>query len=113
MLPILILNNEKIHSQVYVTATIPSDNAWSLSLNNITRNTYKIFLEIYFINDGGEIIFKSASGEFYLSPGITTLTEKEIGSIISVYTFSEAVIISVCVRQKYGPDLGFQQINCN
>ncbi len=111
MLPILILNHEKINTQVLVKTSKQEDDTWAFTLNNTTKNIYKIFLESYFSENTGKLLYREASDEFKLHPGIVTVTEKEIGEIISKH-LSEKLVkeLSVCVKQKYGPDLGFQNI---
>jgi len=69
-------------------------------------------------------MFKDISPEFKLVPGLTIITEKETGSIvskfydkdflISVFKTNSAIMnncsLSLSVRQKYGPRLGFKNI---
>lgn len=116
MLPILIINTEKLNSQVILSTSRLTEDTWSFTLNNTTNNTYKIFLESCLIDNTGELISKKTSKEFQLSPGIITISEKEIGDIISNQIHKDEQIssgevkFSICVKQKYGPDLGFQNI---
>ncbi|MBS1495167.1 MAG: hypothetical protein JST55_16795 [Bacteroidetes bacterium] len=115
MQPILILRNEKINSQVLVKYCKLENGIWSFTLNNTTKNIYKAFLESYCNDLTGNILFKESSSEFFIHPGVMTVSEKQIGFIISQFYPSENLTsvqykISVCVRQKFGPDLGFHHI---
>jgi len=70
-------------------------------------------------------LYKEVSDEFKLYPGTVVLNEKETGHIISdfikkksscnnfnlVMNLNNDRRLWVCVRQKYGPDLGFQFID--
>jgi hypothetical protein len=115
MQPILILRNEKINSQVLVKTRRHDDGTWHFTLNNTTKNTYKVFIESCCNDSAGKLLAKKISSEFKLCPGIVTVSEKEIGPVISDCisennSISLQYIISVCIRQKFGPDLGFHHI---
>lgn len=123
MLPILIINNQNINSQVMIEISRP-DDTYAFTLNNTTTNTYKVFLESSLYGNDGKIICKEISLEFKLAPGLTIITEKETGSIvskfydenffISIFKNNSAIMnncsLSLSVRQKYGPRLGFKNI---
>lgn len=123
MLPILIINNQNINSQVIIEISRP-DNTCAFTLNNTTTNTYKVFLESSLYDKDGKTMFKDISPEFKLAPGLTIISEKETGSIVSKF-YDENFFISIfknnsvtmnncsfslSVRQKYGPRLGLKNI---
>lgn len=115
MQPILILRNEKINSQVLVKTHRHENGIWSFTLNNTTKNIYKVFLESYCYDLSGMLLTKETSLEFNLHPGESNVSESEIGPIVSKYylnnnSSSFQHVISICVRQKFGPDLGFHKI---
>ncbi len=124
MLPILIINNQNINSQVMIEISKPDDETFAFNLNNTTTNAYKVFLESSLYDKDDKTMFKDISPEFKLVPGLTIITEKETGSIvskfydkdflISVFKTNSAIMnncsLSLSVRQKYGPRLGFKNI---
>lgn len=124
MLPILIINNQNINSQVIIEISKPAGDNFAFTLNNTTNNTYKVFLESSLLDTKGKIIYKDTSPEFKLTPGLKVITEKETGSVVSKF-YDEDFLISIfktnsgimnncsltlSVRQKYGPRLGFKNI---
>lgn len=120
MQTILILNNLKLHSQVLIKISGSQDESRVLTLDNTTKNTYKAYLEICFSHGDGTLIHKEISDEIQLHPGIFTLSENETENIVYEFykkniangsiTLTDNFKLSVCVKQKYGPDLGFQYI---
>jgi hypothetical protein len=124
MLPILIINDQNINSQVMIEISKPEGDTFALNLNNTTINTYKIFLESCLLDNDGKIIYKDISPEFKLPPGLKIITEKETGYIVSRFYDKDFVIsifktnagimnncsLTLSVRQKFGPRLGFKNI---
>jgi len=112
MLQPVILNTEKLNSQVMIRAYKISENEWSFTLNNMTRNTYKVFLESYMTDDKEQLVWRKTSSEFMLNPGIMSVTETEIGNILlnKILPSPNKYRFSLCVKQKFGPDLGFRFI---
>ncbi len=124
MMPILIINDQNINSQVMIDISKPEGDTFVFSLNNTTTNTYKVFLESSLYDKDGKTMFKDISPEFKLVPGLTIITEKETGSIVSKFYDKNCLIsifktnsgimnncsLTLSVRQKYGPRLGFKNI---
>jgi hypothetical protein len=109
----LILNSEKLNTQVTLRTAKQSDGSYKFTLNNYTKNTYRVFLECCFNIESGLPVYKKTSYEFLLPPGVTILHETEIGKIIpEVKEINELLSgkYSLCVKQKFGPDLGFNYI---
>ena len=124
MMPILIINDQNINSQVMIEISKPEGDTFVFSLNNTTTNTYKVFLESSLYDKDGKTMFKDISPEFKLAPVIKIISEKETGSVVSKF-YDEDFLISIfktnsgimnncsltlSVRQKYGPRLGFKNI---
>jgi hypothetical protein len=124
MLPILILNHQNVSAKVLVKISKLEGDTWTFTLDNTTKNTYKVFLESSFNDKFGNRVCKETSSDFQLAPGIKIITEKETGNIVSKFydtNFLSALFntniplvnehkLSLSVRQKYGPELGFENI---
>lgn len=109
----LLLNSEKLNSQVTLSSAKQNDGSYKFTLNNFTKNTYRVFLECCFNIESGMPVYKKTSYEFLLPPGITDVNETEIGKITPAereINKTPAGKYSLCVKQKFGPDLGFNYI---
>lgn len=107
----LILNSEKLNTQVLLKFLKLKDGSYEFSLRNLTKNTYRVFLECCFNIETGKPVYKKSSYEFLLTPGLKTVNEKEIGKIIPAKEeVSAEGKFSLCVKQKFGPDLGFKYL---
>lgn len=110
MASIVLLNSEKLNSQVQINVNFQPDKFISIELNNKTKNAYKVFLEVDITMKDNQIS-KIISAEFFIASGVMTLDGNEVGLNISEQIkFSGCQDISFIVKQKFGPDLGFLNV---
>ncbi len=77
----------QLHANVIVTIKPPPpgklnvENLWSVTLNNVSQSTFKVFLDGQLTENSDGLIFEAKTKEFDLPPGITTVTVNEVSPI--------------------------------
>lgn len=104
----IVIDSEKINSQIRITLKKLFSDLQIISLKNNTENAYTIFLELCFFDEDMKITDKYSTSEFLISGYDEVKNLKEFVEVSSKLNIRSNKNLSsfLTAKQRLGPDLG-------